>query len=266
MFGNSGYKTKDYAIGGMWERTEEFMNEQHRWDITLPLRDGGNQAYFFMPNGNSSEGDARHAHVNSGHILFHKNAVILAYPEPLIDKEVKQQTMICFLPSGAWTFDKTSGYGHMDNIYMSFQLLQRFNVRKTEKGFLVICEGGIQAVAMEVLSVEEALALDFTSFEKFKKAAMASELRYLSTNHEVKFEKETLFGSNLKLTLDETGKLLNRTVNEKSVVLNTTVGIALFPEEFLFFIRIKQRSERTIDDFAGLLAWHPTLQVAFARI
>jgi hypothetical protein len=212
------YKTQDYAIGGMWERTEEYMNEQHRWDITLPLRDGGNQAYFFLPILDSSEGDARHAHVNGGHILFHKNAVVLAYPAAKIDEAVKAQTLVGFLPSGAWTFDETSGYGSIDNVYICFHLLQPFKVRETENGMLVTSEGLTQAVAMEVLSVEEASALDITSFEKFKKAAAAAELRDLSTINAANLEKETLSGTKLKLTWDATGNLKNRTVNERAVV------------------------------------------------
>ncbi|MDF2938901.1 MAG: hypothetical protein K0Q90_4274, partial [Paenibacillaceae bacterium] len=45
------FMTPDFAVGGVWERSAEFDNEQHRWDVTLPANQDGsvNKAYFFRP-------------------------------------------------------------------------------------------------------------------------------------------------------------------------------------------------------------------------
>ncbi|MFD1906160.1 hypothetical protein ACFSQ7_22390 [Paenibacillus rhizoplanae] len=42
------YICKDYAAGGMWERVEEFDNEQLRWAFSLPVpaAAGVNRLYF----------------------------------------------------------------------------------------------------------------------------------------------------------------------------------------------------------------------------
>lgn len=147
------FRTPDYAVGGMWERAEEYLNEQHRWDITLPRREGGNQAFFYHPGKGYVEGDARHASEH-GDVIFGKNCVAAVFriPESGGSALSGKEGIVGWLPNGKWIFEESSGYGCIDGVYLMVHSLNPFTVEVTSAGLSVKCTGNRHAVAMEVLT------------------------------------------------------------------------------------------------------------------
>jgi hypothetical protein len=166
------YITSDYAVGGIWERRDEFDNEQQRWDITLPLTEtptenGVNQTFFFHPGVKYVPGDDRHASPY-GEVLFHKDSIIQMWALPEGDKEAHPNLIGC-LPKGEWKFDKKSGYGRVGNIYLSFHLMNEYGIEeKTDRisitsAFLSNWHG----VMMEAISCGEAAELGIHDLDSY---------------------------------------------------------------------------------------------------
>lgn len=162
------YITEHYAVGGMWERAAEFDNEQHRWDITLPLdavvSGSGNQGYFFNPGDGSWDGDPRHQSEYC-EVLLHENVVMALYPLPS-EGEIRG-----ILPLGDWQYEERALYGFAGGVYWSVQLMLPYEVKVQAGGLLVSSRGIAGGVVVEVLHAEEAAALGVDSLEAFAAAS-----------------------------------------------------------------------------------------------
>jgi hypothetical protein len=158
------YITADFAAGGMWERYEEFDNEQHRWDITLPLgrQAGINQGYFFHPSDENSHNDPRH---QTGHteVLYHKNTIIALYPIP---EDVPNQ-IVGVLPKTDWQQEQNVLLGQTGDIYWAVYLMQPYQAELQNDRCIVTSEGSRNGVVMEVMSSKTAEGLGLASFEAF---------------------------------------------------------------------------------------------------
>lgn len=148
------YATGQIAVGGLWERVEEFDNEQLRWLFSLPVRgEKGNQLYFFHPGkGYDSAGtDPRH---QSGwtDVLYHKNVVMAVYPLP---EDVPGQ-VIGVLPEGEWRFAANGICGKVEEAYFAVYVSGAYRVRERDGYLQVEAEGRSVGVVVEAIGLPEA--------------------------------------------------------------------------------------------------------------
>jgi hypothetical protein len=168
------YITPDYAVGGIWERREEFDNEQQRWDVTLPLTnpaaaDGVNQLLFLHPGAKYKPGDDRHAS-NYGEVLLHKDTVIQLWTLPKDNSELHPNLVGC-LPKGDWKFEDRSGYGDLGNVYVVFHLMNDYTVEEQADRWSVSSSlsSAKNGIVVEALSHQDAEALGIHSVEDLSK-------------------------------------------------------------------------------------------------
>ncbi|MDF2962180.1 MAG: hypothetical protein K0S39_3915 [Paenibacillus sp.] len=181
------YITPDYATGGIWERRDEFDNEQQRWDVTFPLTSpaitGGNninQALFFHPGVKYKAGDDRHASPY-GEVLFHLDSMIQlwAIPSSTAPDDIYPEIVGC-LPKGDWRFQDQSGYGRIGDVYMAFHLMNEWTyTEKTDRiSISSPLKAGLNGVVVEVVSCHEAAALGIDSLEKLAESMHSSKAAY----------------------------------------------------------------------------------------
>lgn len=181
------YIAPDYAVGGIWERREEFDNEQQRWDVTLPLtnpsaKDGVNQAFFFHPGARYQPGDDRHAS-NTGEVLLHKDAVIQLWELSSADQETAYPALVGCLPKGDWHFTERSGYGQVGDVYLVFHSMNDFTVEEKRDRLSVLCpfQAGRNGIVIEAMTAKETeqpgdgSAAAFAAMRKAQRAGFAVE-------------------------------------------------------------------------------------------
>ncbi|WP_084146876.1 hypothetical protein [Paenibacillus wynnii] len=172
------YITKEYAAGGMWERVEEFDNEQLRWAYSLPLRGGEftNQLYFFHPGPGYKEGDPRHQSRHA-EVLYHQNVILTLYPVPA--GEVN--TIIGVLPKGQWLQQPSALYGLVDQVYFAIFLSHSYSLKQQARYLEVTVDGMPGGVTVEAVSVEKAVELGISGLDEFA-AAMTSKAPFFSVS------------------------------------------------------------------------------------
>lgn len=147
------YITERFAAGGIWERVEEFANEQHRWDVTFPLTgsDSVNQAYFFHLDPSAAAGSGR-GQSGIGEVLFHRNTIISLYPIP----EGADDRVIGILPKGEWLQRPQALFGRVEGVYLAVFLHQGYKLEEQEDRCVVVSEGLRNGVVVEAVSESEA--------------------------------------------------------------------------------------------------------------
>ncbi|WP_438448484.1 hypothetical protein [Gorillibacterium sp. sgz5001074] len=170
------YLTPAFAVGGVWERAEEYMNEQHRWDVTLPVSaaDGrANRAFFFRPGSGYTEGDPRHQSGGT-EVLLHENTVAAVYV-PSADEQ--QSLLLGCLPLGEWQLGERLMVGacgdaylivHLMNPYEAMEKADRMTVRSSNAA-------GTHGVIIEALDAEAASARGWRSLSAVASAAAGAE-------------------------------------------------------------------------------------------
>lgn len=158
------YVTPHFAAGGMWERYTEFDNEQHRWDITLPVdqQAGVNQAYFYHPAERFEENDPRHQS-EYAEVLFYKNTIMALYPIP----EGEEKKMIGILPVADWHQEWNSLLGQTDHVYWAVYLMQPYHMSKLADRCIITSESSRNGVVIEAIAKTDAEQLGLHSFEAF---------------------------------------------------------------------------------------------------
>ncbi len=160
------YLTDSYAVGGMWERSEEFDNEQHRWDVTLPLSyelgSAANQAYFIHPAPGQAEGDLRHSSPFEA-ILPDRGAVLALYPVP----EGQDPSIVGVLPKGEWIREERALFGQAGGAYLAVYLRHGYEAEESDDRVTVRSAGPGGAVVIEASGIEEAESLDAEDLEGF---------------------------------------------------------------------------------------------------
>ncbi|OWR28148.1 hypothetical protein CDO73_19910 [Saccharibacillus sp. O23] len=197
------YLTDAYAAGGMWERSEEFDNEQHRWDITLPLSYelGGsvNQAYFIHPGQGYGEGDLRHESPYAK-ILPDRSAVLALYPVP----EGEDPTIVGVLPKGEWIKEERALFGRAAGVYLAVYLRGDYEAEEADDRVNVRGTGAANAVVIEAASEEEAESLDVEDLEGFAELMQGRAPVFAPDGRGVSYR--SLHSRRLELSSDENGE------------------------------------------------------------
>lgn len=215
------FMTPDFAVGGVWERSTEFDNEQHRWDVTLPAnRDGSvNKAYFFRPGNGFSEGDYRH---EGGlcQVLLHRNAAIALFAPPA--EPEAPDLIVGVLPKGEWLFGERQIVGLVGSVYVVIHIKNPYTgVENEERGCIEIrSQGGANGVAVEAFTVKTALSLGYNDLAEVVAAAngQAQQGLFSSQDGAIGFTGKTLTdGSELRLDVSTDGSVLLRTIDGSPV-------------------------------------------------
>ncbi|CAG7652259.1 hypothetical protein PAESOLCIP111_06491 [Paenibacillus solanacearum] len=216
------YVTREYALGGIYERREEFDNEQLRWDVSLPLDSepaaaGVNQLYFFHPGSKYAPGDDRHAS-SYGEALFDKGAVLQlwALPENAAGDTFGQ--LVGCLPKGEWRFGEFGGCGKLGSVYAAFHAWGGGPVVITEKAdrysaSVPLEAGRLAGIVVEVMSSEEAAALGIRDLDAWTAAAeerFSDAFKLLPDGLAASYR--SFSGSELRLEVRNDGMLVTRTV------------------------------------------------------
>lgn len=207
------YLTDAYAAGGMWERSEEFDNEQHRWDVTLPLSyelgSSVNQAYFIHPGEGYSEGDLRHESPYA-RILPDRSVVMALYPVP----EGQDPGIVGVLPKGEWIRDEQALFGLVGGVYLAVFLRHGYEADEQEDRLSVRSTGASNAVVIEAASVEEAESLDVEDLEGFAELMRERAPSFGEGGSRVGYR--SLHSRRLELAVDENGEASAR-INGQAV-------------------------------------------------
>lgn len=194
------YLTDAYAAGGMWERSEEFDNEQHRWDITLPLSyelgSSVNQAYFIHPGQGYSEGDLRHESPYAK-ILPDRSAVLALYAVP----EGEDPTILGVLPKGEWIKEERALFGRVAGVYLAVYVRHEYEAEEEADRVNVRSTGASNAVVIEAASEEEAESLDVEDLEAFAELMQSRAPVFAPEGRGVSYR--SLHSRRLELSLDE---------------------------------------------------------------
>ncbi|OBZ13492.1 hypothetical protein [Bacillus sp. FJAT-26390] len=198
------YITSDFAAGGMWERYEEFDNEQHRWDITFPIGEvsGVNQAYFFHPAEQNAKDDPRHQSRHT-EVLFHKNTIAALYPLPA-DAVNK---IVGVLPNTDWLQEPGFMLGQTNNVYVAVYLMQPYEVDKLADRYVVTSDGGRNGVIIEAIRKQEARQRGISSFEAFAAEARLHAPAW-SSDEKLSVRYATLEQNELKLSIGGQGSIV----------------------------------------------------------
>jgi hypothetical protein len=215
------YITPEFAVGGIWERINEYDNEQQRWDITLPVTqtESVNQAFFFHPGIKYIPGDDRHASTY-GEVMYHKDTVIQVWNVPLDKKEAISFVIGC-LPKGEWQFNNHRGYGKIGDTFLQFHLLNEFKMEEKVDRISITSplSSNLNGVIIEIISSKEANELGIydllsfiTNMEERNKTCFASDrsaekinVSYLTWRNEL-----------LQFSLDNQGNV-DRLLNGQSI-------------------------------------------------
>ncbi|WP_159886162.1 hypothetical protein [Paenibacillus puerhi] len=210
------YLTEHYAVGGIWERVQEFDNEQHRWDVTLPLDSAEpahsvNQAYFYHPADDSArdgdDGQATDPRHQTGYaeVLFDRSVVCALYPIPASEPN----RILGVLPKGEWRQDGKSLFGRCANVYFAIHLLQPYRLCEADDRVNVVSEGRPNGVVVEAVDAAEASGLGLDSFEAFI-AERSAKRPAFAAGDTLGVEYAGLTGRELSLHIDPAGALLRK--------------------------------------------------------
>ncbi|MEK3659650.1 hypothetical protein NSQ29_08790 [Paenibacillus sp. FSL F4-0236] len=169
------YITEDFAAGGMWERVEEFDNEQLRWTFSLPVNGegGSNQLFFFHPGQGYNEGDPRHQS-RYMEVLYHKNVVISLFPIPQGEKN----TIIGVLPHGEWMQDPNALFGQVGDVYFAIYLSQSYQLQERPGYIEVTVQGMPGGVIVEAIGVKESAERGIIGLDAFVIAMAHNEPQF----------------------------------------------------------------------------------------
>ncbi|MBW5447618.1 hypothetical protein GE107_16290 [Cohnella sp. CFH 77786] len=197
------YRTDKYAIGGMWERVREFDNEQHRWELTLPLRGraGVNRLYFFQPGEGYREGDPRHES-DGGEVLYHQNVVIALYPSG----SGGEDRLIGILPKGKWVCRREGLYGYLGGVYVAIHLPEGYSLSEETDRYVVNSRGMPSYVVVEAVDEEELdrwPAGDLEAFANDADQTLLDRLKRSTDLHSIEYV--SLRGDRLALSVGDGG-------------------------------------------------------------
>lgn len=190
------YISEDYAAGGMWERVEEFDNEQLRWAYSLPIteRIGANQLYFFHPGQGYNEGDPRHQS-RYEEVLYHKSVVMALYPVPKGDTN----QLIGVLPRGEWHKEQQSLFGQVGNVYFAVYLSHSYELIERSRYIEVSAQGLPGGIVVEAVSVKEAGELGIGGLEDFATKMSVHQPDFCVSETRLQVNYTSLSGDRLQL-------------------------------------------------------------------
>lgn len=155
---------ESFAVGGIYERVLEFDNEQHRWDVALPLDRGQgiNHAYFFHPAPGNGEGDLLHQSEYS-EVFFYRSTVIANYQIP---ENIPNQIIGC-LPAGDWVEDEHALFGLCGDVYMAVYVQQPYQREILADRSVITSSGNKNAVVFECMDAKDAKSKGIGDLRQF---------------------------------------------------------------------------------------------------
>jgi hypothetical protein len=189
------YITQEYTAGGLWERVEEFDNEQLRWTYSLPAggEDGTNQLYFFHPGEGYHEGDPRHQS-RYMEVLYHEGTVISLFPVP----EGTDTGIIGVLPKGQWYKEPQALFGFAGNVYFAIYLSRAYELVERQDYLEVRADRMPGGVVVEALEVKLAEQRGIGGLDEFAEA-MTARVPIFETGMVLAAEYITTGGDQLRL-------------------------------------------------------------------
>ncbi|WP_156157927.1 hypothetical protein [Gordoniibacillus kamchatkensis] len=190
------YITPSYAVGGVWERFDEFDNEQHRWDVAFPVtnRPAVNHAYFFHPGNMYSAGDLRHQSKYM-EIVPYRNAVLALYPIP----PEQDDEIVGVLPPGEWIQQPRALFGRVDGVYVSVYLMQDCELEERSDRIAVFSKGRPNAAVVEVIGAGEGRELGIGDDVRAFAAHMRAKPPLFSSGATLQIDYVTCHGDRLTL-------------------------------------------------------------------
>lgn len=205
------YRTEQFAVGGVYERVEEFDNEQIRWAVSLPIRKdaSANQLYFFHPGKHYKPGDLRHAS-DFGEILLHRQTAAALYPVPAGE----DGTIVGALPLGEWTTRGNDWFGSADDVYFAVFLARPATASIGSDKLALTCSGSDNGVVVEVASREEAAAQEITTLEQWAERLAARRPQFAGRGEQgCSVTYRTFQGTELLLNVPAGGGTPERKIN-----------------------------------------------------
>ncbi|NQX65105.1 hypothetical protein HQN90_03080 [Paenibacillus alba] len=211
------YLTESFAVGGMYERIAEFDNEQHRWDVCLPLcaTPGVNHAYFFHPGNKFSEGDLRHQS-EYVEVLFHRNVIMASYQIP----EDQSDQIIGCLPVGEWVEETNGLFGLCGQVYMAVYMDQPFQREVQLDRSVVTSKGNKNAVVIECMDKLAAQAKGIINLQQFVSCMNTKQPDYQTSKEAFNLTYTNLSEEILVLSCGP-DREITRLVNDQPVDLTT---------------------------------------------
>lgn len=209
--------TEDFAAGGLWERVEEFDNEQLRWAYSLPVGavEGVNRLYFFPPGQGYHEGDPRHQSPYM-EVLYHRNIVLSLFPP----SDEGADTIIGVLPRGEWIQKPYALYGSAGNVFFAVYFSNAYEMLERTDYLEVIVKGIPAGVVVEAVSVKQAAGHGITGLEQFAEVMVAKAPDFQT-------------GENLSAEyIGDSGEILRLTVSSKEQQRATVNGIPVSFEHY----------------------------------
>ncbi|CAG7646061.1 hypothetical protein ACFQI7_23240 [Paenibacillus allorhizosphaerae] len=224
------YVTRDYALGGIYERREEFDNEQLRWDVSLPLDSepaaaGVNQLYFFHPGSKYAPGDDRHASPY-GEVLFDRGASLQLWAIPEEAAGEAFDSLVGCLPKGEWRFDKFGGCGKLGSVYAAFHAYGGEPVAITEKAdrysvAVSLEEGRRAGIIVEVMSTDEADAQGVHNLDDWLSAVRERFSNAFKPQQDsLAVSYPSIRGKQLHLAVGNDGLLTSRNINGTGIAFD----------------------------------------------
>lgn len=211
------YITEDFAAGGMWERVEEFDNEQLRWAFSLPVNENGgaNQLYFFHPGEGYKEGDPRHQS-RYMEVLYHKNTIMSLFPVP----EDEKDTIIGVLPLGEWKKHQRALFGQVDQTYFAIYVSHPYKLQKRSNYWEISVQGMPGGIVVEALSIKQAALHSIHGLQAFAEAMIHHSPQF-ECDAKLSAKYTTIHGDRLHLSLDGKSELVQAMLNERPISLDS---------------------------------------------
>jgi hypothetical protein len=216
------YLTDHFAVGGLWERVEEFDNEQLRWLYSLPVRgEKGNQLYFFHPGKgyDPSGNDPRHQSEWT-EVLYHHNVVMAVYSLP--EKVPGQVNGV--LPEGEWRFTANGIFGKVEETFFAVYVSGDYQVRERSGYLQVEAEGCCVGIVVEAIGLPEAGERGIKSLDDFILMMKSHAPRFTADVRTGRIDASyTTYAEGIQLTLSVKGPGLpeDRWINGERVNLES---------------------------------------------
>lgn len=207
----SVYRTQHAAVGGIEERVTEFDNEQHRWEVTLPLSEaeGANRLYLFSPGEGFHEGDPRHES-NAGELMFHKQTVIGLYGEGAASNRI-----VGVLPKGDWLLrDDNRAYAELRHLYVGLFMLEKLSTAEFESYVSIdsVDQSTANGYVVEVIEKSVAAAYDIHTLADFAAYMDERQPNWHIAEGLLSVGYRTIDGEDLILSVEACGDVV-RTIN-----------------------------------------------------
>ncbi|MCU6707465.1 hypothetical protein M6D81_01975 [Paenibacillus sp. J5C_2022] len=189
------YMNDSYALGAMWERTLEFDNEQHRWDLTFPVSEGSvNQCCFLHPASEAQAGTLRHSS-DAESIAIHRNALAALYRP-----DAQEQGIVGVLPLGEWSCEQLGLIGQINDVFVTIHLMKPYEMETLSDRHLVrASEAGFNGIVLEAMSRQEAADAGIHTLRQWSDRSLALAPRFIEQENALSVSFTSISGQSLTL-------------------------------------------------------------------